>query len=181
MDEQPVAGLESGLGQVLVGAVDRVAGLEGDDLLPATVGELLPRLGGSEVAAHEGLFVIRQRVDLDRAGDAAVALFDDRGDTGMLDVVGPVDLLGLEHDVLLEDLLDGDAAEVLAFVRGECDHVADRAFEVGGKGDRDRPVLAVGGAHLCADVPPVLGTLKAGQGREATIADHFEVRGLSLG
>lgn len=61
--------------------------------------------------------MIRQRVDLDRAGDAAVALFDDRGDTGMLEQSSvPVDLLGLEHDVLLEDLLDGDAAEVLAFV-----------------------------------------------------------------
>lgn len=51
VDEQPVAGLGSGLGQVLVGAVDRVAGLEGDDLLPAAVRELLPRLCGVRVAA----------------------------------------------------------------------------------------------------------------------------------
>ena len=39
VDEQSVTGLERGLGQVLVGPVDRVTGLEGDDLLPATVGE----------------------------------------------------------------------------------------------------------------------------------------------
>ena len=44
VDEEPVADLERRLGQVLVGAVDRVAGLEGDDPLPAAVGELLARL-----------------------------------------------------------------------------------------------------------------------------------------
>ena len=39
MDEEPVGDLERALGQVLVGAVDRVAGLEGDDALPAALGE----------------------------------------------------------------------------------------------------------------------------------------------
>ena len=37
VQEEPVGDLERRLGQVLVGAVDRVAGLEGDDPLPASV------------------------------------------------------------------------------------------------------------------------------------------------
>ena len=43
VDQQPVGDLERRLGDVLVGAVDRVAGLEGDDPLPAA---LLERLLG---------------------------------------------------------------------------------------------------------------------------------------
>ena len=50
VDVQPVADLERGLGEVLVRPVDRVAGLEGDDPLPAAVGERLLRLGGRLVA-----------------------------------------------------------------------------------------------------------------------------------
>ena len=46
VDEQPVDRLERDLRQVLVRAVDRVAGLEADDALPATLGEDPPRLGG---------------------------------------------------------------------------------------------------------------------------------------
>ena len=42
VDEQAVDGLERALGQVLVRAVDRVAGLEADDAPPAAVGERLP-------------------------------------------------------------------------------------------------------------------------------------------
>ena len=45
MDEQPVDGLERDLRQVLVRAMDRVAGLEPDDALPASLGEDPPRLG----------------------------------------------------------------------------------------------------------------------------------------
>jgi hypothetical protein len=44
MDVEAVADLEGGLGQVLVRPVDRVAGLEGDDALPAAIRERLARL-----------------------------------------------------------------------------------------------------------------------------------------
>ena len=180
VDEEPVAGLQRGLGQVLVGAVDRVAGLEGDDPLPAALLEVGLVLGRRLVAAHEGLLVVGQRVDLDRAGDAAVALLVDRGDARVLLVGGPVDLLGLALDVALPDLLDRDPAERLAFVAGELDDVADLALEVGRQGDRDRPVVAAGGAHLGADALPVGGALEAGQRREAAVADHLEVGGVAL-
>ena len=59
VQEEPVGDLQRGLGQVLVGAVDRVPGLEGDDPLPAPVGERLLRLLGRQVAAHEGVLVVR--------------------------------------------------------------------------------------------------------------------------
>ncbi len=180
LDEEPVAGLQRGLGQVLVGAVDRVAGLEGDDSLPATLGELRPSLLRRLVAPHEGLLVVRQRVDLDRAGDHPVALGVDRGDARVLLVGGAVDLLGLPLHVPLPDLLDLDPAERLAFVAAELDRVADLALDLAREGDRDRPVVAVGGPHLGADALPVGGALEAGQRREAAVADHLEVGGVAL-
>ena len=82
VEEQPVGDLERRLGEVLVGAVDRVAGLEGDDPLPAAIGERLLRLVRAQVAVDERLLVVGQRVGLDRAGDAARALRADRGDPG---------------------------------------------------------------------------------------------------
>ena len=76
-----------------MGAVDRIAGLESDNPLPATVGEGLLRLGRGEITTLEGLFVIRQRIDLDRTGDAAGAFLVDCRDAGMLEVIGQVDRL----------------------------------------------------------------------------------------
>ena len=110
-----------------------------------------------------------------------VALLVDRGDARVGLVGGPVDLLGLALDVALEDLLDREPAERLAFVAGELDDVADLALEVAREGDRDRPVVAVGGPHLGADALPVGGALEAGQRREAAVADHLEVSGVALG
>ena len=109
------------------------------------------------------------------------ALLVDRGDPGVLLVGGAVDRLGLALDVALEDLLDLDPAQRLAFVARQGDDVADLALEVGRQGDRDRPVLAVGGAHLGADALPVGGALEAGQRREAAVADHLEVGRVALG
>ena len=56
VDEEPVNALERRLGYVLVRPVDRVAGLEADDRLPASLGERRTRLGG------------RQQVGLERLG-----------------------------------------------------------------------------------------------------------------
>ena len=116
---------------------------------PRSANALLRLLGG-QVAAHERLVVVGQRVGLDLAGDAAVALLADRGDAGMLVVGRAVDLLGLELDVALEDLADGQAAERLAVRRGQLDDVALGAVEVGRERDRDRPDLAAGEAHVLA-------------------------------
>ena len=181
VDEEPVAGLQGGLGQVLVGAVDRVAGLEGDDPLPAALLERPARLLRGQIAAHEGVLVVGQGVGLDRAGDTAVALLVDGGDAGVGVVGGAVDLLGLAAAVALEDLLDGQPPQRLALVAGELDHVADRALQVGGQGYRDRPVVARGRAHLGADAVPVLRALETGEGGEAAVGDHLEVGGMALG
>ena len=181
VDVEPVADLERGLGQVLVGAVDRVAGLEGDDPLPAAVGERLPRLLGGLVAAHERLVVVGQRVGLDRAGEAAGALLADRGDARVLVVGRPVDLLGLELDVALVDLLDRQPPERLAVRGAELDHVADLALEVGRKRDRDRPDLAAGQAHVLAHRTVVVGAHEALERREAAVCEQLEVRGLACG
>src|SRR6187551_1972026 len=180
VDEEAVAGLQRSLGQVLVGAMDRVAGLESDDLLPAARLEVGLVLGRRLVAPHEGILVIWQRVDLDRAADTAAALLVNRGDPGVGLVGGAVDPLCLTLGIALPDLLDLDPPQRLAFVARQRDRVADLALEVGRQGDRDRPVVTVDGAHLGADALPVGGTLEAGQRREATVADHLEVRRVAL-
>ena len=46
-------------------AVDRVAGLEGDDALPAALGERLARLLGGRESLLERVVVVRQRIGLD--------------------------------------------------------------------------------------------------------------------
>jgi hypothetical protein len=96
-------------------------------------------------------------------------------------VGGPVHLLGLAAAVALVDLLDREPPERLALVGAEGDDVADGAVEVGRQGDRDRPVGALGGAHLGAYALPVGGALEAGEGSEAAIGDHLEIGGVALG
>ena len=108
---------------------------------PRSANAFFDSLGGL-VALHERFLVVRQSVDLDRSGEAAGALLADGGDTGMIVVGRAVDLLGLELDVLLEDLLDGEATERLAVGGAELDDVADRALEIGRERDRDRPDLS---------------------------------------
>ena len=182
VQEEAVADLERRLRQVLVGAMDRVAGLEGDDPLPAAIGELLARLGGREVAAHERLFVVGGRVGLDLAGDAAVALLLGGGDSRMSVVGGPVDVLGLLLDVALEDLADPDPAEGLAVVGAERDDVALADLEVGGERHRDRPdLLTVGQGHVLDARLPVGGAHESLQRGEAAVGEQLEVGGLAGG
>ena len=159
--------------------MDRVARLEGDDPPPAALGERRLRLGRRLVAAHERLVVVGQRVHLDLAGDAALALAIDRRDARVLGVGRPVDLLGLEGEVALEDLADVEASERLAVRRREVDHIAGPALEVGRERDRDRPVLPRRQAHRLTGRAPVVGAQKAAEGREAPDGEQLEVRGLA--
>ena len=179
MKEEPVGHLERRLGQVLVSPVDRVPGLEGHDPLPTAVGERLLRLGGRQVAAHEGFLVVGQRIGLDRAGEAARALAPNRGDARMLVVGRQVDELGLLVHLALEDLLDRQPPERLAVRGAQLDRVADRRLEVGGQGDRDRPDLAAREPHLLAHGAPVLGAHEAPKRREASVCEQLEVGGLA--
>ena len=67
VDQQPAADLLGrALGQLLVGAVQRVAGLEGDDLRPAERLEVLAQLGRGPAQLDE--VVVRRGADAPPAG-----------------------------------------------------------------------------------------------------------------
>src|SRR3954447_11353546 len=181
VDEEAIGDLEGALRQVLVRSVDRVPGLEGDDALPAALLECLAGLLRREVALHERFLVVGQRVDLVGAGDAARALLEDCGDAGVLLVGRAIDVLCLRLEIALEDLGDVQAAERLVLVAGDLDGVSLGDAEVGGEGDRDRPVGAVGKGHVLDDALPLLVALRAPERGEASVADHLEVGGLAVG
>ena len=84
-------------------------------------------------------------------------------------------------EVALEDLADAEAAERLALVAGELDHVALGGAEVGGERDRDRPVLAVGERHRPRRRSSSPRSPGAGERGEAAVADQLEVGGLAVG
>jgi hypothetical protein len=120
----------------------------------------------------------------DRPGDAARSFLVDRRHPGVLLVRGQVDLLGLLVEVAVENLLHLERPESLALVAAQLDRVSGAAVEVGGQGDRDRPVLVrpLAGCqpHLLADASPVLGALEAGERREAAVGDQLEIGRLAL-
>jgi hypothetical protein len=121
--------------------------------------------------------VVGQRVGLDLAGDRAGALLTDRGDARMLVVGRAVDLLGLEVDVAIPDLLDGQTPERLAVRGGELDDVALADVQIGLEGDRDLPDLVRlrRQTHVLADRPPVVRSHEALERREAAVGEQLEV------
>jgi hypothetical protein len=72
VDEQAVHGLEGALRQVLVGPVDRVAGLKADHAAPSALGEERPGVGGVAVQLREGRLQPLERRH--RPGDIVVVL-----------------------------------------------------------------------------------------------------------
>lgn len=91
MDEQAVGDFEGALGQVFVGAVDGVAGLEGGDGLPAALGKGLPGLGRGKAEFGEFGFVVGVD-DVNRTGEAGVALLLRGGDAGVRFIFGAIDV-----------------------------------------------------------------------------------------
>ena len=111
MDQEPVAHLQSALGQVLVSAVDGVARLEGDDGRPAPLAEGVAGGGGRQAVLGEllaRLVLGRDSDDLDWPGHEPLALLGDVLDAGMLPVLGSVDAGHLQLLVVRVDLLDVD-------------------------------------------------------------------------
>src|SRR5581483_2543027 len=96
--------------------VNRVAGLEAHDGVPAPFGKGALGVLGREDVGRNGVDVSRERLGRDRAGDDARALAVERGDARMLALGRAVDLLRLAVEVALEDLLDRDRAERGALV-----------------------------------------------------------------
>ena len=147
VQEQPVAHLEGALEQVLVGAVDRVAGLERGDPAPATLGEGRPRLGrGQRVGARRPAGRSHHRPD--RSGDRPGRAAQHPGNPRVGRVVGAVDELGLAFAVALEDLGDFEHAGQAALRLAQGEHAAAQLDLVGEpEADRDRPQGAVVGVH----------------------------------
>ncbi len=142
-------------GQFLVRAVQRVAGLEGDDLAPAELAEegaqLVRRVAaGAEIVVH-GL--------LD-AGDRAAEIDLARGVVQVVhgrvrDVVGAEDLLGLARLVRRPAVGDGHGGEDHALLVAQGDVLPDLEAlgELLGHVERDRhrPELAIRQAHVVDD------------------------------
>ena len=144
-------------GQLAVGAVHRVAGLEGDHPAPALAGELGAQLGrrlaqGAEVVVDGELHPLQAAADGDRVG-----LLEQVGDAGVLGVGGAEGRLGARLAVGLPDLLDVQGGEHHAFGVAQREHASARraACRRNSRGDveqdRDRPQGAVGQAHALAD------------------------------
>ncbi len=93
VQHQAVANLQRALHQVFVGAVDGVAGLEGDDAPPALLGEIGAGLGGCQVDIWELGLGGGQHIDL--TGQVHLAPRIDAGDARVVAVVGAIDLARL--------------------------------------------------------------------------------------
>ena len=172
VDEQSVDGLEGALRQVLVGAVDRVAGLEADDAPPAPVGELRPRLRRIARQLREG--GLRSVEDGDLAGEVEILLRVEPSDPGMRLVGRPEALLGLPLLVVLVDLLDVEHGEWTAALVREDDPVAARRRR-DRQGDGQRPREAACEPHVVHDPLVVLLAHEALERRERAGREHVQV------
>ncbi len=169
-------------GELEVGPVHRVAGLEGHHLPPAEPLEARPHLARRVTQADE-VVVRRQLQALEAAadGDVVGALVEMR-DPGMGAVEGAVDRLGLGLAVDRPDVLDGQRRQHDAL------GVAQRQPVAGGQsfgrllgdveGDRDGPQLAAGEPHLVAGRLEVGAAHEARERREPAVQDQLEVADL---
>ncbi len=178
-----VADFDGDLGQVLVGAVHRVAGLEGGDAFPAALFEHGAGFGGCHVDARVLLREVALAEHLHRAGQVDVALGEHHFHARML-FVG-----GLEHLLTLVRLVDGvllvhqHGAHDVAVTVDQRDFLAFGQTVggglVGGQGDRDRPEHAVGQRHVVAHTLPVGFPHEAVQRRETADAEHDQIAALA--
>ena len=172
MDENAVDDLERGFGDVLVGAVDRIAGLESDDALPAALGEHRARLLGVERELGEGRLGPFEDRDLAREVVAGLAVEARNTRVGVL--ARAEAQLGLVAGVVGIDLGDLERREQAAVLGCERDALAFRGL-AHGECDRQRPERAVGESHLL-DRARIVGLAhEPTQGRERAARDHVEV------
>ena len=165
--------------ELVVGAVHRVAGLEGDDLPPAALGELLAELGRR--VAQRAIVVVQRRLQrLDLAADVdRLALVHQVADGRVRLVVGAEDGLRFGLAVGSPDVFDVDHGEHHALGVAQRDLVA--LLELVGEflgdveRDRHRPERAVLEPHLVADRVVVGLAHEAGERREAAVAQELEV------
>ena len=179
--EQAVAQAQDGLLQVLVANVRDVAGLEGDDGLPALVLEDLAGLGREEVVGGVGPAVVVDEVD--GAADEVVAALEEAAHAGVLGLGGAEDGLRgllLVPRVDFADMVDRQGAVVALLVEGDVadgDAVLRRDVEH----DGDGPERAVGQPVAGDDAVEVGLADEALAGREDAAGDVLRIaRGVEV-
>ena len=172
-------------GQLLVGAVHRVAGLEGDHLRPTQLAELRPELG--RTVPQQPVVVVRDGRDA-RHPSAHVAgahRVQQMRHARVLGVRGAEHRLGLRLTVRPPHVLDRQCGDhdALLVAQGEARAWGELAGEVlrDVQRDRDRPQRAalVREPHLRAD-PLVVGARhETGERREPAAQQQLEVADLA--
>ncbi len=177
VDEQAAADLLGReLGQFFVGPVQGVSGLEGNDLLPALLGEVGSDLGRG-LAEFDEVVVWWDTDDFELAGGVVARLAVQIGDGGVLGVGRAVGPFGLGLLVVCVDFLDMEEGEQVAVDVSEGQRLAfgHSLGGIDGQGDRQGPEGAVGQAHL-GDYSLVVGlTHEASKRREAAGGQQFQV------
>jgi hypothetical protein len=172
-------------GDLLVGPVHRVAGLEGDHLRPPQLVELRPDLGrclaqGPEVVVQGQLGALQPAGQVHRVGAVQQV-----PDAGVLRVGGAEHSLGLGVPVGPVELghVDGGEDHALGVAQHDRRPGGDTGGELLGHVQRDGhgPQGPVGQAHLVADRPVVGLTEEPRQGREGPVEEELEVAGLAGG
>ncbi len=166
-------------GELVVGTVQRVAGLEGDHPAPAPAGELGPQL--RRCAAQRQVVVVGGQLDaLEGAGQVVgVRPLEQVGDARVGGVGRPEDPMGLRPPVGPVDLLDvqGRQHHPLGVTQGDGGARADLGGQLVGdvEGDRYGPERSVGQPHISTDRRHVGATEEPAQGRERTGQQELEV------
>ena len=190
VDQYAIHGLDGDLGEVLVGAVHGVPGLERGDRAPPLVLEHLAGLLRRHVDALEGLREVGLGKDLYGTGQVHIGLAHDLLNArvpcnvhGAEDLLALMLLVGLGHGILLGHLHGGHDRARLFVHEGDLLALLERVGELGARRERhrNRPERAVRHLVLVAHALPVLLGHEARERGEGPDAHHHEVRGLARG
>ena len=121
--QRPIHFVSSALGQLFMDTVQRVAGLEGDDVGVTELGQAGARLCGRQAQVNE-VVVFRQLQHLQLAGDVQLAPAVHLSHQRMTDIDGAEGLLRYFVEIPFVDLLDGHHGQQIVLV------VAQRDFAV---------------------------------------------------
>jgi hypothetical protein len=168
--------LRGPLGQLLVHAVQRVAGLEGHHVGVAELGQPGAGLGRGQAQVGE-VVVLGQLQHLQAAGDVELAPAVHLGHQRMAQVGRAEDLLGHLVQVPGVDLLDGHHRQQLVLVVAQGDVLVqpDLGAGVDRQGHGDGEEVAVGQPHLAQHALVVGLAHETIQRRECAHGQHLQV------
>jgi hypothetical protein len=177
MEQQhPVHALSGTLGQLFVGAVERVAGLEGDHVGSAELRQAGAGLGRREAQLLK-VVVPRELEHAQPAGQVEPAPAMHLGHQRVAGVGGGEDLARDRVAVPGVDLFEGQHGQqlVLGVAQGHVGIELERVARLDWQGDGDGEDVAAGQAHLGADARKVGLAHEAVQGREGAGGQQFQV------